>query len=147
MENVHSSQAGALKRVRPPDRHGSGPLNGWRSGGLTPWSEAVTMLSQAGLMYATKDRSPADTLEQARLAMFRKLPLDVVELVVRWALSGQLTGHEWHICHGCGQPRMVAVRKDQRCHSTPRCNFVMVRIAPRPVLTKKLREALVNDWR
>jgi hypothetical protein len=119
------------------DNHGSSPL-----------AVVIRHLAHLGLLYATAGRRGSRTLEEA--LCWRPDP--DVEMVVRWALEGQRSGHEWHICDTCDQPRLVAYEKTNRCApdwngtkgsgNTPGCKGRMIRISARPLTTAKVKEAL-----
>ena len=63
-------------------------------------------------------------------------------LFVRWALAGQVTGHEWHACGKCGQLRLMKIQLRRRCTLSVRCGGHMERIVARPRLTAAVKQAL-----
>jgi hypothetical protein len=109
----------------------------WRSDGLTPLS-ALQRLVAAGLLYATPERGPCNTMAAAADAGIGHLWL------VHWAMMGQVTGHEWHCCPVCAQIQLMPIGK-RSCHLTPGCGGLMVRLAKRPRLTKRLRAVLASE--
>jgi hypothetical protein len=77
----------------------------------------------------------------AAALVYRCKPDTVV--IVRWAIAGQLTGTEWHVCRTCGMPRLASIDKDQTCMMTPMCRGKMERIRARPYTSAQLRAQLV----
>lgn len=118
--------------------------------------EDVRTLADNGCLYATTDRAPALVIEEAA-----KLLSSKGRLLARMAINGQRTGHEFCYCSRCGELRLMEPtglkQADQKkytedppaahpyCKMTPGCLGHMVRIAKRPVLTKRLREVLDAD--
>lgn len=97
-------------------------------------------LGAAGLLYATPGRTASRTLAAAMASEYEPKPV-VAELVI-WAIEGQRSGHEWMLCGGCGELRMAAPGSGVPCRMTPACPGPLARLAPRPRLTKRVREAL-----
>jgi hypothetical protein len=113
--------------------------------GSWPLGVVITDLAARGLLYATKARTARQTLGAA--LGHRCEP--TVAMVVAWALEGQRTGHEWHVCDTCGEARLMAYERGSRCApqwpgsgNTPKCKGRMARVSARPLTTEKVKEAL-----
>jgi hypothetical protein len=109
-----------------PWNHGTSPL------GVVIWD-----LAQRDLLYVTRDRNRTQTLAAA---LGWTASVEVAQ-VVTWAIEGQATGHEWQVCDACGEPRLTD-SKGRGCYATPGCPGHLVRVAPRPYLSPKVKENL-----
>jgi hypothetical protein len=114
--------------VRTSEPPTSGPLRDGGSDVLTP-EEVIIELAKAGRLYVTPSRVLAEALDEA-------------EFFSLWAIAGQITGHEWCSCSLCHEVQLIMPSSKRRCHMTPACHGQMVRIVPRPRMTKALRVAL-----
>jgi hypothetical protein len=94
--------------------------------------EVVIQLAEAGQLYVTNQVSAAQLLPEAHW-------------LTRWAVEGQRTGQEWCSCDVCGEIQLIKPAPKRVCHMSYRCRGHMVRIAPRPRLTKAVIEALRYD--
>jgi hypothetical protein len=135
-------------RVELPAPWSSPCPPGDQGAGSSPLGVVIWRLAQLGLLYATAGRGAGRTLEEALCWS----PTRDVELVVRWSLEGQGTGHEWHVCDTCQQPRLVTYAKGRKCApdwpgsgNTWKCKGRMIRVSARPLTTAKVKEAL--KWR
>jgi hypothetical protein len=104
-------------------------------------STAIKRAYGANCLYATAERSWEQTLRAARAVL-----ADDELWLVRWALIGQTTGHEWCACSVCDELRLMSpptVKSDAvRCKMTLDCKGVMVRIAPRPFTSLAVKRSL-----
>lgn len=111
------------------------------------YASIIKALAEKGLLYFTADRGPVETHKEA-LEAGVGTPT-VVDQVSRWTLEGQATGHEWYLCPGCGELRLMTVKARRICTSNtpllpPRCRGRMERIAPRPVLAGRIKRWLAS---
>jgi hypothetical protein len=111
------------------------------------YATVIRALADRDLLYATTDRGLADTFNAAVSAGLE--PADMVREVSTWTLEGQRSGHEWYICSGCDQVRLMHPQSRRRCpHGMlslpPRCRGRMIRVARRPRLTRRLHDVLVG---
>jgi hypothetical protein len=98
--------------------------------------EAIELLHEHGCLYVTTGHTGSEVYYAAQaLVPQRHWPLS------GWAILGQLDGNEWCVCNTCREIKMIAPRKI-KCSSTRACTGTMERIAPRPRLTKKVRELI-----
>jgi hypothetical protein len=123
---------------RGPEGQRSIYMDFWSSDPLTP-----RLLATAGLLYATADRGPRATLAALEASIWGHNT--EIRLYVKWAIMGQMTGHEWHYCPICRQLRLMVPAKARRCGMTPKCAGTMARISPRPRMTRKLALLFVAD--
>lgn len=102
------------------------------------------LLAANGLLYRTKDRDDVATMHAARelaedIAQHEPEQPDPVEMMTlsMWAVIGQVNGHEWFACDVCTEVRLMKVKRNVKCHMTPRCAGHMVRLSPRPIIKKR----------
>jgi hypothetical protein len=105
------------------------------------FATTVRDLADRDLLYARKGRNSRYTLQEA---LSFRCSWDVV-VAVRWAIAGQVTGHEWHACGRCQSVALLPIEKGQKCHMTPKCEGHMRRLAVRPRKSRDLRNCLL-DW-
>lgn len=116
--------------------------------------ELILKLAESDCLYARAGKS-------ARQVMIEARPLTAGKpWIIIAALLGQATGHEWCACSRCGEIRMMdptgLKSEDLKrytedpppahpyCKMTPGCLGHMVRLAKRPTLTKRVKEALID---
>jgi hypothetical protein len=104
--------------------------------------EIIEALAERRLLYFTADRGPADTFKDALFSGVGDEQL--VALVSRWTMDGQVTGHEWYHCSSCGELRLMVPAPRRLCTTNVplmprRCPGHMVRIQKRPVLNGRIK--------
>jgi hypothetical protein len=112
--------------------------------------DVILELHAAGLLYATAQLTPRglhERLEAHLWSLYVSRAADADALaehrwVVKWAVAGQRSGHEWRSCSTCGQARLVARGSRRRCGMTVYCDGVMERLVPWPRRTKRLLASL-----
>jgi hypothetical protein len=120
--------------------------------------DVIRKLIELDYLYARPDREPRLVLDGAREALGDK----GYDLALS-AILGQVSGHEWCYCSECGMTRLMDPTGLKRtnaktytdeppaahpyCKLTPRCLGHMVRIAKRPVLTKRLQQVIADGLR
>jgi len=107
-----------------------------------PLLEIITLLSVMDLLYFTRDRGPSETLNAAVRAVGPE-----AELISRWTLMGQATGHEWYRCSVCTEFRLMEPAPARSCTTNvplmdQRCPGVMTRIKKRPVMNGRIKRWL-----
>ena len=120
--------------------------------------DLILKLAELDCLYAKPERPPRLILGQAKEAFGIK----GYDLTLA-AILGQVSGHEWCYCSECGAIRLMtptglkesnvkAYTDDPPaahpyCKMTPGCIGHMVRVAKRPMTTKRLLRVIADDLR
>lgn len=101
-----------------------------------PIAETVAILAEVGALYVQGNLP----IYEAQWIAAATIPAEDM-WVWAWGIMGQAVGHEWCQCTSCGAVQLMEPRKI-KCRMTFACQGDMVRLKPRPRLTKKLKAHL-----